>query len=290
MTTALFNLKKTNPKNVCDAMRCPDAPHDTTAGDLWARENVSLCAKHLSLALTFAEHNPDYEPAAEVVEAPPNAALAKVAVGEAVLPSTWLDRAQEVVALITGSKSEADEQLELAKAFQIENHEDFEMVATMTREVKTIRDQYETMEKEITQPLNAAVKKIRFILASSKTAWTEVESVLRGKMRDATLREAERNSEIVKQAAATAAAGGDAVAVVQNMTMSSDIQGVSNKIVWKHVVENVEMLPPEYQIKLPDDKKLKAYAESFEGDEPPTPIAGVRFERDTKQRVQSVKN
>lgn len=300
-TAKLFNLKKTNIKNLCDAMRCTDPPQGTTIGDLWGRPEVDLCAAHLATALAFAEQNPDYVPGSDTSPAATsgtatgtdtsseNTAIVKVVAEGVALPPTWLEQAYASIAEISGSLPEAEEQLELAKGFVINNQDDLQLVVDMTREVKERRDKYEQLEQAITKPLNAVIKRVRFLLNPAKSIWESVEGDLRGKINKQRLLEADRNQKLVDAAAKAQAEGGDATAPMQQITTSTDLEGASTRVFWRPIVTNVDELPDEYTFRVADEKKLKTYAASFNGAEP-SPMTGVRFEREAASRITAVKH
>lgn len=287
-TTTLFNLKKTTTLGFCAAMRCTAATHDTVSGEPWGKPEdveIDLCAKHIAAALSFFDGNPGYkgptkdedeeEGTAIVVSPPPVEGVA--------LPPTWLERAYAVVTQIQDSQAEAAEALEVAEMLPIEDQSDLDTISEFLRDVKTMRNSMETHEKEITSPLTAVVKRIRDVLAPAKKTWSDVEGTLRGKLTQAALNEAERNQKLMNEAAKA----GDRE-VLSQMTTSSDLRGVSVKVIWRAVVADLSLLPDEYVVRLPDVAKLKLYVSSFDGAEP-KPIPGVRFERDAATRVQSNK-
>jgi hypothetical protein len=284
MTTAiLFNLKKrTTDKTCCEANRCMERMHDTVLGDLWAREEVALCAKHIAQAATFADQNPDYSP---VVGTPALMALMKAPVDGVLLPPTWGERVTAIIAQVVGDQAVAELMLKEAERLSIESHADMEKAADLVRDVKTMRDDIETWEKEVTRPVNAVAKRIRELLAPAKLLWTYAETELRGKLAKAALLEHDRNQKLMQEAARTHAEGGDVTPVMEQLTTSTDLDGVSIKIIWKATIQDVTLMPDEYVIRLPDNKKLKEYAASFEGAEP-TAVPGVLFERDAPTRVQ----
>jgi hypothetical protein len=277
----LFNIKKVNSRGGCEAMRCPERPHADVDGHLWGRVQVTLCAKHIAMAADYAEKN----------EAPPSTALVP-AVASAIegpeLASSWAERAREIVKEVQASKSHAAETLELVRKLTIASHSDMEDVAEYLREVKTFRDTVESKEKEITTPLNGLLRQFRALIAPAKQAWTEVEGLLRGMLSQAALDEAQRNRQIMDEAAQAHADGADGSAVVQQMTTSSDLHGVNVRFVWNVVVEDVSKLPDAYVTRSANILKLKEYAAGFEGAEPEA-LPGVKFVKEAPLRVQSLR-
>lgn len=283
MTVALFNLKKTTKPGQCEAMRCTDAHTDTVDGYLWSRRiPVGLCDKHLSALLTFVEQNPNYDPSAA-----PSTALARPA-GEplagVVIPDNWAENAYAVVADIRGSEAEAKEVLGMIKELRIDGQDDMASVSDFLRDVKTKRNAIETGDKQVTGPLVAIVKRIRDLIAPAKKSWTEAESLLREKLSKAAVEESQRNQRLLDEAAEAHTHGLGVGEHLEQMTTVTDFEGVSVKLVWVVVVDDLSALPDDYVIRQPDLKKLKAYAAGFEGKEP-DPLPGVRFVQDAPLRV-----
>lgn len=281
MTTAsLFKLKKKTALGQCEAMRCEDASSQLP-GDLWVRQNVSLCPRHAAMAIDFAEKNPDYSP----VEQLEPVVIPKV--DGVMIPPSWLGRVLVVIEEIRGSEKQADEILDLLKQGLVINSQALmEEVADWVRDVKTRRDEIESKEKEVTTPLTTVIRRIRDLVSPAKRKWAEAELALRKALTDAVLVEEQRNKQLAVAAAKAHAEGGDATEAVSKMTTSTDLSGVSFKIVWRPVVKDVKLLPAEYTIVLPNEKMLKEYAASFGGEEP-TALPGVVFERDAPPRVMS---
>ena len=126
---------------------------------------------------------------------------------------------------------------------------------------------------------------VGIFLGNAIGGWLYAETELRGKLAKAALLEHDRNQQLMQEAARTHAEGGDVTPVMGQLTTSTDLDGVSIKIVWKATIQDVTLMPDEYVIRLPDNKKLKEYAASFEGAEP-TAVPGVIFERDATTRVR----
>jgi hypothetical protein len=309
----LPNLKKTTTPGQCEAMRCTELG-DNIPGDLWGRDNVRLCARHaakaLAVALDYAEKSPEHvadtggEPPtqlalrfgeASVSVAPASSAAYKRAgVGaqhigmrnvDGVL--NWLQAVKSAVEGIQANTEEAASVLALAEQFEIVTHADMVSVAEWTQEAAKSLKQLESTEKEITSPISTAVSRIRSIFRPTKQLWVDAQTILRAQLAAARLREDERNRKIMEDAASAHAVGDDR-ADLSGLTVSTDLDGVSMKVLWKAVVDDVMLLPLEYVIRVPDVKKLKEYCAAAEaaGTEP-EPIQGVRFERDVAMRVQS---
>jgi len=306
----LPNLKKTTTPGQCEAMRCTElgAP---LPGDLWGRDNVRLCARHSAMALDYAEKHPEHvaetggelpaqlalgigEATVSVSPAPSSTAYKRAGVGaqhvglgsvESVL--VWLAAVKSAVESIEGNTKEAADVMALATQFEIRTHDDMMHVAEWVHESNKSLKELERVEKEVSSPISTALTRLRGIFRPTKQLWTDAQALLRAQLAAARLREDENNRKVMEDAASAHAAGDDR-ADLSGLTVSTDLDGVSMKLLWKAVVEDAMLLPLEYVIRVPDVKKLKEYCGAAEaaGTEP-APIAGVRFERDVAMRVQS---
>lgn len=274
----LFNLKKTTKTGQCEAMRCTANASCTVPGDLWSKSATSLCDKHTEAVLQFAEANPGYQPSA--------AALVKGDdyLAGIVVPDSWAQNAYNFVTSVMASEAEAKDTLALVQGLTIQSHDDMASVADVLRDVKTKRNEIETGDKNTTGPLVAIVKRVRALIAPAKQTWTDAESKLRQLLNDAAVAEAKRNQQLVLEAADAHAQGADVTEHLAQMTTSTDLEGVSVRLVWVAVVDDLGQLPDEYVIRQPDLKKLGDYAKSFEGGEP-DPVPGVRFLQQAPLRV-----
>jgi hypothetical protein len=276
--TALFNIKKTTKPGQCEAMRCTHTHVDTVEGAMWSRHiPVGLCVAHLSQLLTFAEQNPNYDPSTALVRT-----------GEPldgiVVPENWADNAYATVAAIRESEAEAKEVLGMIDELRIDGQDDMASVSDFLRDVKTKRNGIETGDKQITAPLVLIIKRVRELIAPAKTAWTEAESLLRQKLSKAAVEESERNQKLLDEASEAHSNGLGVGEHLGQMTTATDLEGVSVKVVWVAIVDDLSALPDDYVIRHPNLPRLKAYCASFVGKEP-DPIAGVRFVQDAPLRV-----
>lgn len=295
----LPNLKKTAAVGQCAAMRCTDKGEELP-GDLWGASVVVLCARHLGMALEYAERNPEAVPGEAIkrqteIAFPESSSLTEqhalgakhVGMGNVDGVLGWLTAVKSAVDGIGVNNAEAQSVLDLAKAFEINTHDDMVLVAEWTQESAKSLKELERSEKEISSPISTALSRIRSIFRPTKQLWVDAQVLLRAQLAAARLREEDNNRRVMEEAASAHAAGDDR-ADLSGLTVSTDLEGVSMKVLWKAVVDDVMLLPLEYVIRIPDAKKLKEYCAAAEaaGAEP-EPIAGVRFERDVAMRVQS---
>jgi hypothetical protein len=290
----LFKLKKKTAHGQCEAMRCTESKDDAVSGAPWGVEaNVLLCTKHLAMSQDYARKHP------EIVPAEPSTALAvyseSMAEGAKIVGWTeqsavghWLARVHEVVATLPALTQEGLDVAELVKALTVDSQADLVLVGDWIKEAKAKLKEISADEKEIALPVSTALARIRELCKPAKQAWADAEELLRAQLVAAKLREEERNREVMVEARAAHLTGGDATLALGRLTQTSDIEGVSLKLKWKAVVEDVALMPDEYVVRIPNDKKLKEHC-SAAGDEEPAPISGVRFERDVASRVQAAK-
>jgi hypothetical protein len=263
------------------------------------------------MAFDFAEKNPEHfaptseerqlalafgigEATVSVSPAPSSAAYKHAGTGaehvgmgnvDGVL--AWLASVKKAVESIEDSHTDAQAVLELAETVSIKTHDDMMLVAEWTQESAKSLKALEKSEKEVSSPISTALSRIRGAFRPTKQLWVDAQAILRAQLAAARLREDENNRRVMEEVASAHAVGDDR-ADLSGLTVSTDLDGVSMKVLWKAVVDDVMLLPLEYVIRIPDVKKLKEYcaAAEAEGAEP-EPIAGVRFERDVAMRVQS---
>lgn len=294
--TDLFKLKKKTAQGQCEAMRCTDSVRHgegvvAAAGKHWGREaSVDLCPKHYETAMSYAEKLPGAPPDALALYADSMAEGAKV-VGwtEQSAVGSWLARVHEVVSGLVALTEQGLRIAALAKNLPIESQADLTDVGEYVQEAKAQLKSIVDQEKEISFPVGTALKRIREFCRPARQAWADAEEILRAKLVAAKLREDERNRKAVVAAGQAHVDGGDATTALGMLTHTSDIAGVSLKLKWKAIVEDVALLPDEYVLRIPNEKKLKEYCAAVVEDAEPAPIPGVRFERDVVSRIQTVR-
>lgn len=253
----LFRLKR-KLDDSCDASRCKEEePTDGLPGDLWGRQTVKLCNKHAERAIKYARHA-ENEPAAP----PPAPQMGDVS--------------DKTTALVRSFASEGEQVLEVVRDYKIETHEELTTVATWLREVKSKRNELERQEKEITQPINTALRKVRELFKPAKKFWADAELLLKSKIGAAKLLEERRNQAALQEAADAHAAGDTegVVAATAKVTTTADVPGVTTYTKWTFVIEDESLLPREFL--MPNDKLIKEHC-SHSTDRQPTPIPGVKF-------------
>lgn len=282
-TPKLFNIVKNRKllnAATCSAVRCKEEPEDNCPGELWNDpHDVALCSKHLALAYKYSEH------LATQPQQPGTAIVPATGIEGVEVPPTWLQRATEVVGWIRSLQKEAEAVAAAARGHVIQNQAEMEEISEQLRKTKGTRNQIQQYENEVTAPLKQILKKVAELTAPTKKAMETAEGLLRGVLSAAAVAEAQRNQQLAAEAATAHASGGDATVATGQMTTSTDLQGVSVRIVWNPIVKDAAKLPEEYIERRPNMLKLKEYAASFKGREP-TPIPGVSFVQDAPLRVR----
>lgn len=300
----LFQLKKTIKTGQCEAMRCQDDVSGEVTSMLWGESvgelrRVKLCQRHHAMAVSWADKQgvplgederpaevlgPDHPLMLQIRE---NEGAKLVGFSEENGAKKWLARVYEIVQELQESFTDGKEVVEIIKGLAVNTHEDLEQIATFAKDVKAQVKLVVELEKEATGPLATALARLRDAIKPTKTIWADAEKLLRAHLEAAALRQEERNKKAQEEATALAAAGDDPTGALASMTHVSDLDGISLKIRWKAVVRDAKLMPDEYVIRIPNEKKLKEYCAGFEGE--PDPMPGVEFERDVDSRIQATK-
>lgn len=258
----LFTLKKNPKQGVCHANRCKETEGLSKApGDLWGREEVELCERHLAQAVKAAESGVQPQPREQ-------SATEK----EAALSA---EMAQE--------HASGKELLELSKGFVPKTQEDLEFVNKMLQDVKGNLKALEAQEKGITVPLTTALNRTRALFRPVKTVLADVELRLKRIIKTARLLQDDNNRKALAEAAERHAAGdaeGHAAALAKVQTVT-DLQGTSITTKWLYEIEDESKLPREFL--KPNETLIKEHCAHSTSKEP-TPIPGVRFYPDATVR------
>ncbi len=173
-------------------------------------------------------------------------------------------------------RNEASQMLAVARDFSIQTRDDLAIVAEMLADIKGRAKRLEERKKEITGPLNAALKSARDLFRPAEEAFAQIEAAAKGKIAAFTADEERRNREALAAAAAAHACGdarGTQEALAQVAT-TKNVAGLSTYQKWDYEVVNEALLPREFLTA--NLTLIKEHAShSTKGD--PTPIPGVRF-------------
>jgi hypothetical protein len=146
-------------------------------------------------------------------------------------------------------------------------------------------DEMAAMKKEALTPLASVKKTIEgWFKPGLDTAQTLVTMYKNALAAWDKILQAEREAQL--QAAGAAARAGDVPALTQALTAvnqpDTKPEGITYVRRWVARVINPAMVPWEFLC--PDLDKIKAHASGAKGETPPSPIAGVAFERETSVR------
>ncbi len=141
----------------------------------------------------------------------------------------------------------------LVEDFDIETDEQQEEVAVILRDVK---DRYRVLEekrKEITVPLNAALRAVNNLFRPPREKFEALEHLLKGKITEYLARKAQENVAAL-QAAAVAKTSEEATEALATIAPVAPPQGVSVRQVWKFEVTDPDLVPRH--LCSPDMKKI----------------------------------
>lgn len=162
----------------------------------------------------------------------------------------------------------ADEWLTVLRDFVIKDDAQQEQVVGVLRDVK---ERYRTIEerrKEITGPLNQALRAVNDLFRPPRERFEQLEKLLKSKVAAYMKKKAEENA-VALRAAAEAATPQAATEIIQHVAPVAPPTGVSVRYVWRFEVTDPDAVPREYCS--PDAKKIGSV------DPTATSIPGVRF-------------
>lgn len=171
-----------------------------------------------------------------------------------------------------------NEEIAELEGWQIQDEEDLTLAGEMLADVKGRFKRLEAKRKEITGPMNKALRAVNDLFREPKARLEQAEKMLKGSIAEFHVRQLEANDAAYAEAgeAETAEEATEALARVREV---STPKGVSIRHKWVPVIVDPDKVPAH--LCSPDIDKIKAemsgkfYTETGE----PCPIAGVRFER-----------
>lgn len=263
----------------CAAMRCKTKAAASVVGSYFyisKDERIPLCSKHLDKA------NEEFKlwEVEGVVFMMNGAPLSS----EALKPSTKpaerpkADTHAELVQELKKEESEASEALALLKDFKINTQEDLEFVAEALADVKGYLKRLEARRKEITDPMNAALRSVRSLFKPPIDAHKETERLLKQLISDAKAREEKENTVAIEAAAAALDDGDvetthDALAHVRH---TSNVGSIQTRKIWDFEIVDADNVHRD--LCSPDRAKIKAYMKEERDDNgEPLYTPGIRF-------------
>ena len=162
--------------------------------------------------------------------------------------------------------------------WEITDEEDLALAGEMLADVKGRLKRLEAKRKEITGPMNKALKAVNNLFREPKERLGEAERMLKGGIAGYMSRVAESNDDAYAEAgeAETTQEAVNALEKVRDVTAP---KGISIRHTWVPVIVDENKVPQH--LCSPDISKIKAEmaGKVFTDTGEPVPIAGVRFER-----------
>lgn len=162
-------------------------------------------------------------------------------------------------------------------SWEIENDDDNALAGEMLVDVKGRIKALEAKRKEITVPMNKALKSVNDLFREPRTKLEDCERILKDKIAGYLEAVAESNNEAYAAAGAaeTAEEASSALAAVQT---AETPKGVSMRYRWEPRIIAKDLLMPEFV--QPDMAAIKAHMrEHQQPDGTPCPIPGVVFDK-----------
>lgn len=163
------------------------------------------------------------------------------------------------------------------QGFVIQTRDDLQLAAEVLADVKGRAKRLDEREKEITKPLNAALKSARDLFRPAKNVLSEIEARIKGQIAAFQADENRRNQEAMRLAA-EAHASGDARGTQEALAQVAHVKNVAGLTTyqkWDFKITNAAELPREFL--MPNETLIKEHAAHTIGDAEPTKIPGVRF-------------
>lgn len=287
----LFQIVKAPKSGKCSAKRCPGDATGTVSLELWGGnpvEKVDLCTRHLAEVESYAMQQGASSTEITVV-VDPDEGVRLVGFSGAVAFQEWLEKIRVAIGDLKEQALEAQEVLRELRGFKISSQERLEDAAEWARDAKKSVQDLAALEKTLAVPLTKALGNVRELCLPARQGWADVEHKLRTLLEAAALHQEDTNREVQQAANAAVESGADPREALSKMVHAKGLSGVSLKVVWKAVVERLDLLPAPYVVKSPDYKKLKEYCAAVPEGQEPEPILGVRFEKDVDSRITANK-
>lgn len=218
-----MQLKKRIKPNVCDAMRCKEAPVAVVG-------SAKYCAKHHGMA----------EP--QITEATPQI----TDVGAESAPT------EEVIAeLVTPIKHETDEAIAQLQRVEITSQPMLDTVSQILRKVKADMKGLEAKRKSVTKPMLDAKKQIDAWFKPAMDSLKEFESLIKNAIGVYLARQ--------EQEKLAALASGDTSALSRPAVEIPE--GIQTRASWKYSIDNEQLLPRDYMC--PDHAQIARVVAEF---------------------------
>jgi hypothetical protein len=177
-------------------------------------------------------------------------------------------------------RADAEAALPDISSFVIENDDDKEFAAELLREVKAKHRAADDRRKEITVPLNSALRSVNDLFRPALRALEEGERILKVKIAGY-LEEREQERRTALAEAAETESASKATEALERAVVSGAPEGMSVRYRWVFEVVDADAVPREFCS--PDAKKIGQV-------KPETPIAGVVWRQEPIVTARQVKS
>jgi hypothetical protein len=170
--------------------------------------------------------------------------------------------------------NESAEALAYLKSYVVETPEDYTNAAAMVQTFKGQFDALEAERRELTDPLNATIKKINEKVKPATTFLDTAIRLLKAAMGAFQIREEERQRKALEEAAELAKSGEVAAATVALARVESEmpkVAGMTSREDWDFEITDESKLPREFL--QPNEKAIRAFIKAAKK---PDAIPGVR--------------
>jgi hypothetical protein len=144
------------------------------------------------------------------------------------------------------------------------------------------RDELTAQEKAATGPISLALREIRSWFRPMLDLLGECETDLKRKIGAYDVGEKSKREALIRQAQ-QAQQRGDQAGLVKALNLAAapveTPKGTSVREVWRVIVFRPELVP--YEFLCVDEAKIKAHVKGVPANQTPSPIPGVRFEKET---------
>lgn len=188
--------------------------------------------------------------------------------------------------IVATKKAEAEEIIEAFRDFEIEDDDDYAVVADGLKEVKTIAKDLEERRKKITQPINGALREFNSWFKPAQVILENTERLLKDRM-DQYLREKEEKSRLAMATVLQASQEGDfdtAHEAAKGIVESPIAAGISHSRYYDYEVVDLSVVPREHLCL--DHSSIKMHIKSA-GRAKPSDVPGIRFFEKTRTSVRT---
>lgn len=238
---------------------------------------IELCEEHLFTAQDMAKQQGQELVWKEYVAAVVGVDLTGVT---EKTPDTSLVPVEKVKAELVQEVTQAEQALTQIRTFTIETKEDLEFAAEILTDTKQSIKRLDDKRKEITDPMNKALKAANALFKPAITFYEECERLIKSKIVEAH-KKAEDAARIALESAGAAAVEGDAGALTTALQVHDAAvefpaaDGLQYRTSWKFEIMDEALIPREYMT--PNLALIKGVVTHKKG---ATEIPGVRVYED----------